>query len=319
MNKKWLFHSAGEDLELVEGPDLTAGPDEVVIDVKAVGLCHSDVGVIETPGQFTAYSPIVLGHEIAGVVREVGANVTGVEVGDRIGNGLIAHPIGANTTGAPGTTRDGGYQQQAIVPASEIIKLPDGVSFAEGASATDSVATAYHAVKVEGQVGPGSVVGIVGLGGLGMSAVQIAKLLGARVYGADINEKACARAEELGADGTYASAAELAVHQPEVIFDFAGVGDTTADAIKAVGVGGKVVLIGLSNLTVTLDAHAMILGYKSLLTSLGTGKDEITQVYDLIDQGKIEMTIEEIGFDEIPAGLKRLSAGGVVGRLVATS
>ncbi|MGV0806601.1 alcohol dehydrogenase catalytic domain-containing protein [Mycolicibacterium setense] len=94
MNKAWLFHGTGEPLELVDRPDPTPSPRQVVIDVRAAGLCHSDIGIIDGPGAgWITQRPIVLGHEVAGVVRCLGPDVDGVRVGDRVAVAVPAQPV----------------------------------------------------------------------------------------------------------------------------------------------------------------------------------------------------------------------------------
>ena len=128
--KAWHFTGIDEPLVKVELPDPVAGPGEVVIDVKAAGLCHTDVGVLHDEGWLStlAYRPIVIGHEVSGTVAEVGEGVSDWQVGDRVG-------ICPTTPfGAPGFVTDGGFGEKVCCPASALVRIPDGVSFALGAA-----------------------------------------------------------------------------------------------------------------------------------------------------------------------------------------
>src|SRR5690606_31155226 len=138
-------------------------PGEVVLDVAAAGLCHSDVDVIEGGAllQRLTQRPIVLGHETAGIVREVGEGVTSVAGGDRVsvyGQGHRLAPEG--TAGQPrrdglGLGKDGGFAERTRAWEYELVKVPEGLSMDQAASATDAGMTSYHAVKVGG-VGEGT-------------------------------------------------------------------------------------------------------------------------------------------------------------------
>src|SRR4051812_31623350 len=181
--KAWQFTATGAPLELRDVPEPVAGPGEVVVEIRAAGLCHTDVGVMTDPlwRAQLATVPLTLGHEVAGVVVEVGAGVDGVDVGARVG----INPLSAT---APGFGRDGGYSPRAVARVEDLVPIPENVSFAQGAAGTDAGMTSYHAVVVEGQVGAGSKVGIVGLGGLGQLGAAFARGVGAEVYVAEVNE-----------------------------------------------------------------------------------------------------------------------------------
>lgn len=318
MNKAWVFHGVGRPLELTELPVPTAQEGEVVVEVKAAGLCHSDIGIIDGVGQsWISHLPIVLGHEVAGVVSEVGPGVDGIAVGDRVGIGLLSQPVASHTR-FPGLTRDGGYGHYAVAEAVELVPIPDEVSFEQAAAATDSVATAYHAVKGTAGVSAGTTIGIVGLGGLGLNAVQVALLEHATVYGVDPSEDARKRAESLGAKAVFTDVSELASIAPDVIIDFAGFGTTTKGAIEAVRRGGRVVQVGMGTTEATIDTGLLVVRSVSLVGSLGAGKSDLEEIYALIADKQLEPQIETLTFEEIPAELARLRDGGVTGRLVAT-
>src|SRR5699024_333837 len=128
-------------LKEVEEPK--AGPGEVVIDVKAAGLCHSDVGYLDgTLTHFVGYTPLTLGHEIAGTIASVGDGVTDFSPGQRVA--AAAHPDG------PGTRFHGGFAPQVMVPADLLVPLPDEVPWEQTAPATDAGMTSMHALKKGG-------------------------------------------------------------------------------------------------------------------------------------------------------------------------
>lgn len=141
----WQFAEVGKPLSRNEVAEPTARSGEIVIAVKAAGLCHSDVGFLDgTLTPLLPYRPITLGHEIAGVVADVGAGVTRFAVGDR-----VAVPAAIE---GPGTSSDGGFQPKVAVREDLVIALPDTIAWDQAAAATDAGLTSYHAVVVQGQV-----------------------------------------------------------------------------------------------------------------------------------------------------------------------
>ncbi len=125
----------------IERDDPRPGPGQVLVDVRAAGICHSDVGSIDgTLTPTLARLPIVLGHEVAGVISQIGAEVDGFAVGERV---VISGPA----EHSPGWSADGGFATVCLAQASGLVALPDAVDFGQGATATDAGQTAYGAVK----------------------------------------------------------------------------------------------------------------------------------------------------------------------------
>ncbi|WP_138418727.1 zinc-binding dehydrogenase [Aquibacillus sediminis] len=310
----WQFTGTNEPLKLVEKPDPIATPGTVVIDVKAAGLCHTDVGTLRDPGwmDILAEVPIILGHEIAGVISEVGEGVTDYKVGDRVG----VCPVGKDGLG-PGNGRDGGYANKVLVPAVDLVPMPDEISFGQAAAGTDAGMTSYHAMFQKGGAKAGMKVGIIGIGGLGQMAARAAVVAGCEVYAADLSADARKVAKEIGCKEVYENVSDLAEIAPELIVDYAGFGTTTADAIDAVGVGGTVVLVGMGKLSSTINTSSMILKSVQLKGSVGGTVEDVAAVYDLMAKGHLDPVLSEITFDEIPEGLERLERHEITGRLVA--
>lgn len=319
-NSGWVFTEPGAPLQFVELPEPVPGPGQVVIEVAAAGLCHSDVSIMAgLGGDWCTRQPIVLGHEVAGVIRELGPDVPDVAVGDRVAIALLAHDVPAGREpSAPGLSRDGGYERRALAHVDELVRVPDGVGLAQAAMATDSIATSYHAVMTVGRVSTDTVVVIIGLGGLGLNAAQIAVAAGATVHGVDISAAARARAKELGVVSVHRDARELVEVGPEVVCDFAGFGDTTAAAVEIVRPFGTVVVVGLGKTTSTISTNILVRKNARVLGSAGASKNDLVTVLQLIREGTISTTIEEIGLARLPEGLQRLAAGQVTGRLVVT-
>jgi len=310
--KGWLFTGAHERLQLIEREIPQPSPGEVLIEVRASGLCHSDVGRMD--GTLTPFMPrkppIILGHEVAGVVAAVGSGVDDYVAGDRV-------VISGTLACCPGRTVDGGYATHCVIPATSLISLPNSVSFVQGAAATDAGQTSHSAVMVAGELRRGQRVGIVGLGGLGMTGARIAVLHGAEVYAAEPRRDAWAEAKAQGVADIVTDVAELAVHDLDLIVDFAGFGSTTSGAIEAVRQGGLVVQVGLGRTEATISTMALVARAVTLRGSGGGSPADTAAVLDWMQRGELSIAASTITFDEIPTGLQRLAEGGVVGRIVA--
>ena len=146
--KGWLFTGTDQPFQLGDIEPPVAGPGEAVLEVKAAGLCHSDVGTMHDPKWLALmnFLPIVMGHEVAGVVTAIGEGVTNVSVGDRVG------VCPTNVGGAPGYRRHGGFTFQHMAPAVDLVRMPDGLSFEHAALGTDAGMTSYHAMVTQGAV-----------------------------------------------------------------------------------------------------------------------------------------------------------------------
>lgn len=317
--KGWLFTKTHDPLVLIEKEDPVAGKKQVVIDVKASGLCHSDVSAMEHESWMSLVrgAPVVFGHECAGVVESVGEGVTSVKPGDRVGIYPYAERATSDTIGY---TRDGGYSTKVLVEEHQCVLMPDEVSFIQGAAATDAGMTSYHAVFAIGGAKPGMKVGIVGIGGLGQFALGMALAKGCDVYAVDVNPEARQLAKEMGCKHIYENVIDLKDVAPELIVDFAGFDTTTSDAAKAVAFGGTVVLVGMAKDHTTIDTTAfdgLIMKEVVIRGSVGGFASDIAGVYDIFKTGKFNPLLSTISFEEIDKGLEMLKRGEVKGRLVA--
>jgi len=311
--KAWQFTNTHQPLVMVDIQEPEPGPGEVLIDVKAAGLCHSDVGLLDDEGWLTLLvkRPITVGHEVAGVISGLGQAVTEWRIGDRVGI------CPTTEVGAPGYARDGGFASKTVTPAVSLVRIPDDVSFALGAAGTDAGMTSYHAVLATGQVKAGARVGIIGFGGLGQIGSRVAVLADADVYVAEINERVWQTALNGGAKDVRKSIKAFQGVDFDVIIDFAGFGTTTAEAIDTVRVGGRVVQVGMGCLEATISTASLILRQVTLVGSLGGTRDDVEGVYRYFASGELTPTLTEISFEEIPESLARLNRGEVTGRLVA--
>ena len=311
--KAWLYTGPNEPLQLIERDTPRPGPDEAVIEVRAAGLCGSDVHLMHGENaQLLGKMPLILGHETAGVVAAVGTGVNGFEVGDRV-------VVSGSVSYTPGFTVDGGYATHTLVAASHLRPLPDEVAFVQGAVATDAGQTSYGAVMNAGGLQKGQRVGIVGLGGLGLTSSRIAVVNGAaEVYAAGRRRETWDAARGLGVKDVVDDASLLAPYNLDLIVDTAGYGTTTAAAIAAVRPGGTVVLVGAGVEEATIPAGLLVVNEIVLRGAIGGHPGATEAVLAHMQRGELEIPVQQqISFDEIPEGLKQLEAGGVTGRLVA--
>ncbi|WP_224760660.1 MULTISPECIES: zinc-binding dehydrogenase [unclassified Salinibacterium] len=306
----WQFVEVGSPLTLNEVEAPTPAANEVVVDVKAAGLCHSDVGFLDgTLTPLLPFRPITLGHEIAGIVSAVGSDVADFKVGDK-----VAIPAAIE---GPGTEKNGGFATQVVVLERLVVPVPESVPFDQAAAATDAGMTSYHAVMVQGRVTAGSKVGIIGLGGLGMMGAQAALAAGADVYVAEINEKVHQVARDLGATGVSTDIRDFSDQGLDVVIDFAGFGTTTDAAVETVRRGGRVVQVGLGVARGEINLQQLTLNEVELVGSQAGTKEDCIAVLDLVAAGKLSSRVTTISFDEIGEGIGKLERGEVIGRLVA--
>lgn len=315
-------------LGLADVPIPTPGAGQALIRVEAAGLCHSDTNLLKGVVRLPHKQPITLGHEVAGTVVQLGPDSTlantdatpqpssSFKPGDRVAVAQVAHPLSPhNWVTSIGLGHDGGYAPFAIAYVDRLVPIPPGVSFAQAASATDAISTAYHAVATTGAVGPGMTVGVVGLGGLGMNGLQVAALRGATVYGVDVNVGKFEEARAKGATACAASIKEFKDVVFDAVVDFVGVTVTTRSAIDAVREGGTVVLVGLGESSVRIPSARMVSKGVALLGSIGASLGDLKEVLGLIEEGRLKPTLIEVPFGEVETALWSLDRNEVSGRL----
>jgi len=311
--KAWQFYGTNKPLKLDEIPDPKPGPGEVVLAVKAAGICHSDVGALEDEGWMPLFPklPVAMGHEVAGEIIEVGEGVTDWKVGDRVG----ICPTASDTT--PGYSRDGGFAYQHRAPVTDLVRMPEGLSYELAAAGTDAGMTSYYAMMTIGGVKAGDKVAVIGFGGLGQIGARVAVVTGAQVTVVEINEDVWPEAEKAGVDKIVKSVDDLEADTYDVVVDYAGFGETTAKSINAIRRDGTIVVVGMGKLEATINTRDVILKQARILGSNGGTVEDVAACYELFASGDVVPAMTTIGFDEIPDGIEKLKRGEVTGRLVA--
>lgn len=267
----------GQPLQMQEVPTPPIGQQDVLVRVKAAGICHSDAHYRAGVSPVRSL-PLTLGHEVAGVVEETGSQVDNVKPGDRVclhymvtcgdcyycstGNEQFC------TSGAMiGKHRDGGYAEYISVPSRNALPLPDELSFEEGAVLMCSSATSFHALR-KAEVKPGEAVAIFGVGGLGMSAIQLARAFGALdVYAVDVDEKKLEVAEGFGAVPVNARAGDpveelrrlTGGRGVDVALELVGLPLTMRQAVQSLAIFGRAVIAGITDRTFEIAPYADLL------------------------------------------------------------
>lgn len=229
-----------ENLAIEEAADPAPGAGEILVDVKAAGINFPDVLLIAGTYQVKVPPPFVAGNEAAGVVESVGENVTRVKPGDRV----IILP---NT---------GGFAEKCVVPEKLCFPLPEGMTFEQGAGFTITYATSYHAFRQSTALSAGETVLVLGAaGGVGVTAVEIASTLGARVIAAASSEDKLQFAREAGADETI-NYSEVSLRDAvkeltggkgvDVVYDPVG-GELAQMALRSLAWHGRYLVIGFAS------------------------------------------------------------------------
>ncbi len=329
----------GQPLRVDDVPVPELRPGEVLVEVRACGLCGTDLHLAVAGDLPVARRPITLGHEAAGVVAAVGQGVTGVKPGERVVM-FPAASCGAcrfcasgreslcDASEVFGMARDGALAEFVAAPARALLALPETIPFDIGAIVTDGVATPFHALTARGRLQPGETVGVFGCGGLGTHAILLARLMGAsRIIAVDVDPTALTRALSVGADvalraGDVDVPREVRKHVGraglDLAVEFVGRAETVEQALASVGKGGRVVVCGVGAARPALPALAAFVGREqALLGSFGMDRGDITALLALLVAGRLDLSgsiSARYSLADVNAALTQLARrdGGVV-------
>lgn len=324
------FHADTKTVVLENVPIPEPGPGEVLVKVAFCGICHSDLSLIN--GTFPAQRPVVIqGHEASGTIAQLGEGVTGWSVGDRV---IVA--AGKPCGDCPNCRRgdagnclrtqimafayDGAWADYTLAQAVGLTRVPDNVPLEQAAILADAVSTPFGAVVHTGKVAVGESVGVWGVGGVGTHIVQLARLVGAApIIAVDINPAVRERALELGADHAFDSrdpalpdkiAAVTGGRKLDVAFDAVGLKSTFEQAFDSLGVGGRLVAVGMSDQAPTVGPTSMFgVSRKQVLGHLGYQNADIATLATLVSLGRLDISrsiSRIIPLDDIHAGIEAL-------------
>ncbi|MFL6181980.1 MAG: zinc-binding dehydrogenase [Actinomycetes bacterium] len=359
-----VFRSPDEGVQVVQVALAPPGPHEVEVTIAAAGVCHSDLHMVR--GEWTHRTPVVLGHEGSGVITAVGSDVVNLAVGDhvvlswvpscgecrycRAGRPAQCQPsaeiIAAGGTLFDGTTRlqiagdecfhylgVSSYAERAVVPESGAIRVRDDAPLDVIAIVGCAVATGVGAVRNTANVPAGATVAVIGCGGVGLSCVQGARLVGAsRIVAVDLVPAKLELAEKLGAtdtidarDGDVVERLKDAVPQGlDFVFDAIGAVSTTEQAIGALGLGGAAVVVGLppSGSLASFDPLRLAEADQRILGSnygSSVPHRDIPELVDLYMSGELDldsMVSARRPLSEAAASLDDLATGSALRQLL---
>lgn len=304
-----VLRASGSPLSLESREIPRAGRGEAVVKVAACGFCHTDLHYLDHGVKTAHPPPLVLGHEVSGTVEEVGPEVEGVRRGARVlvpavlpcGNCSLCRSGRENICPKmrmPGNHFDGGFAEFLVVPARDLVPLPEEIDLAEGSVIADALTTPYHAVVHRAQVREGEWVVVVGCGGVGINAVQFAAAAGAHVVAVDLRPEKLELARQLGAvetvqpreDGDVAKAVRRWTDGgADVAIEVVGSPATFSLALSTVRRGGRLCLVGYSDRTADLPLGKMMFFEQTLVGSLGCPPSDYGRVVELVRRGKVQL------------------------------
>ncbi|HEX9691431.1 MAG TPA: zinc-binding dehydrogenase [Gemmatimonadales bacterium] len=330
--KAAVFHGPDRPLEVTDVPTPEPDRHEVLVRVAGCGMCHTDLHYIDHGVQTFKSPPIILGHEAAGTIAELGEAVTGWAEGDRV---LIPAVLSCgrcpycregrenlcDNLRMLGNHMDGAYAEFVRVPADELIRVPASLPLEKACVVADALSTPYHAVTRRARVRAGEQVAVVGCGGVGLNVVQCAVAVGATVTAIDVNEARLEIARELGASETINPKDHERLDKVvrkrtdggvSVAFEAIGSPATIRLAFNLLRRGGRLCVIGFSHEEVSLAAGKIMFYELEVIGSLGCGGGTYPEILSLLQAGRLQLdpvVSGSIELDNINTGFDRLRRG----------
>ena len=314
------------------------GPTDVLLDIAYAGVCHTDVHHARSEFGHTHY-PIVPGHEIAGVVRAIGAQVAELAVGDRVGIGCLVDScrecavcragqesycrrgkvLTYNGIGRDGQVTLGGYSERVVADQRFVARIPDSLPLESAAPLMCAGITMYQPLRHWG-AGPGKRVAILGFGGLGHIGVQISHALGAHTTVLELTDDRRADAEQLGANDYSATRDPAALTALRDSFDLIVATVPSNYDLSAhldlLGFDGTFVNLGVPHEPLRIDPYTLLTNRRKLAGSMSGGMPETQEMLDFCGEHGITARIEMIAAKQLDEAYDRLSAGDVRYRFV---
>jgi uncharacterized zinc-type alcohol dehydrogenase-like protein len=315
------------------------GPHDVAFDIHFAGICHSDIHTVKAEWGEPNY-PVVPGHEIAGIVTEVGPEVSKFKVGDRVGVGCFVDScrecaqcrageeqyctnpgmVGTyNSIGRDGEPTQGGYSGAIVVDENYVLSIPDSLPLDAAAPLLCAGITLYSPLR-HWNAGPGKSVAVIGLGGLGHMGVKLAHAMGAKVTVLSQSLKKMEDGLRLGADEYYATS------DPGTFETLAGSFDLILNTVSAnldldaylklLKLDGTLVELGMPERPMTVNAPSLVFGRRSLAGSLIGGIAETQEMLEFCAEHDVRPEIEVIKPDYINEAYQRVLASDVRYRFV---
>jgi D-arabinose 1-dehydrogenase-like Zn-dependent alcohol dehydrogenase len=324
----------GADFQIVEREIPKPGAGQARIKVQACGICHSDVLTKEGVWPGIQY-PRVPGHEVAGIIDELGAGVTGWTVGQRVGVGWHGGHDGTclscrrgdfrncRNLKIPGISYDGGYEQYMVAPVEALTSMPEGLSDVEAAPLLCAGITTYNALRHSGAM-PGDLVAVLGIGGLGHLGIQFANKFGYKVAAVGRGSESAALAKKLGASvyiddkSTNAAEALQQLGGAQVILATAPSSKAMTELIDGLAPNGKLMVIGVTTDPIEVTPVQLINGSKSIQGwASGTPADEEDTLH-FAELTGVRPMIETYPLEKAAEGYARMMSGHAQFRVVLT-
>ena len=336
--KAAVLNEIGKPVTIQDVPKPAPGAGQVLVRVEACGVCHSDVHLAEGDWDLLrpiTKTPLILGHEIAGTVAELGEGVTQLRVGDRVGVPWLYWSCGecefclegretlCVKQKVTGCMVDGGFAEYMLAPATHAARLPSTLSAAEAAPLLCAGLTVYKALKTSG-VKAGERLVVFGAGGLGHLAIQIARAMGAHVGAVDVNDEKLEFAKSQGAEWTVNSTTEQ-VHKRcrqmggmHVAMVTAAHPSAYETALRCLRRGGTMAVVGMANEPFKVSAVSLVSGETRIVASAVGTREDLRELFELVERHPIRCMIETRPLDQIAHVFDELKRGEVRGRVVLT-
>lgn len=333
-----VLEAFGGDVRLADVDPPEPGAGEVLVGVAACG-----VGLTlerARTGDLGGTAPRIVGHELGGTVLEVGAGVAGWAPGDRVTASFYLtcgscqacaggrETLCENWAGFVGVHCDGGLADALVLPARNLVRVPDGVGLAEAAIAADAIATPYHALTARAAVRPGQTVAVIGAGGgVGVHMAGLARALGARVIGIERDPAKERRLRDYGCELTWnpgdepdwarRMVAELGV-KADVCVDMVASRSTLGNAVALLRRAGTLLIVGYQGgVTFELDPRPFVLDEVTVTGSRYASRAEIACALDLVAQHRVEPVIgARFGLEQVAEAYRAMQANEAFGRIV---
>lgn len=330
--KAAVFHGPKQPLKLEQVPTPTPGAGELLVKVAACGVCHTDLHYIDHGVPTFKTPPLILGHEAAGNVAKVGADVEGWKEGDRVLLPAVltcGHCANCRTGRENiclnmkmfGNDIDGAYAEYVLAPAKDAFHMPESIPLIEGSIIADAISTPYHAVKNRGCVRGGDHVVVFGCGGIGLNIVQVATAFGGQVIAVDVKDEKLQAAKSLGAVATVNAEKVERVDKEirkltgggaDVAFEAIGNPKTIATAFSCVRNGGRLVIVGYTREKVALNAGRIMYREMDVVGSLGCRPVDYPRLINMVAVGRVkvkELVSHQFPLDDINKAFDQLRAG----------
>jgi NADPH:quinone reductase-like Zn-dependent oxidoreductase len=334
-------HGGPEVLQYVDVPNPRPGRGEVLIEVKATSINHIDIFLRRGMPGIKVPLPKIVGSDAAGIIRELGRDVSGLMPGQRvtINPGIACGHCEFCSAGfgsqcvswaMVGENRDGAYAEFVVVPAHIVLPIPDHISFEEAAAAPLVFLTAWSMMVGKGNIRPGEDVLILGAGaGVGTAAIQIAKLVGCRVFATASNAEKLQRAKELGADFLINYTAEefdktirdlTNKRGVDIVVDYIGA-DTWVRSLRSARRGGRVLTCGATTgFAPQTDLRHIFFRQVQVLGSTMGSHREFLDVMKCVFRGQLKPVIDRVlPLPEARKGHELIEQRAVFGKIVLTN